>query len=117
LSLSEDSRKAIDEVKELQRRWQTVGLVPRDEDHRLWEEFRQHCDAVFQRRQQEFTEYNAALEANKVQAAAACEELEGLARLSGAQLMDSTARVAELRGASPRSASFHAARRGSCAPF
>jgi len=99
LSLSEDSRKAIDEVKELQRRWQTVGLVPRDEDHRLWEEFRQHCDAVFQRRQQEFTEYNAALEANKVQAAAACEELEGLARLSGAQLMDSTARVAELRGA------------------
>jgi len=99
LSLSEDSRKAIDEVKELQRRWQTVGLVPRDEDHRLWEEFRQHCDAVFQRRQQEFTEYNAALEANKVQATAACEELEGLARLSGAQLMDSTARVAELRGA------------------
>jgi hypothetical protein len=97
LSLSEDSRKAIDEVKELQRRWQRVGLVPRDEDHRLWEQFRLHCDAVFQRRSQEFAEYNAALEANKVQAVAACEELVGLARLSGAPLLDSTARVAELR--------------------
>jgi len=97
LSLAEDSRKAIDEVKELQRRWQTVGPVPREQDHRLWEQFRQHCDAVFQRRQQEFAEYNASLEANKVQAVAACEELEAVARLSGAQLMDSTARVTELR--------------------
>ncbi|MBS0420853.1 MAG: DUF349 domain-containing protein [Proteobacteria bacterium] len=97
LSLSEDSRKAIDEVKELQRRWQSVGVVPRDEDHRLWEEFRLHCDAVFQRRQQENAEYNAALEANRVQAVAACEELEGLSKLSGAQLLGSTAHIAELR--------------------
>lgn len=99
LSLVEDSRKAIDEVKELQRRWQTVGPVPRDEDHRLWEQFRQHCDAVFQRRSQEFADYNAALEANRVQAVAACEELEGIARWSGTQLMESIARVTELRDA------------------
>ena len=65
-----DSRQAIDAVKDLQRQWQAVGPVPRDEDHRLWEEFRLHCDAVFQRRQQEFTEYTTSLDANKTQAVA-----------------------------------------------
>jgi len=99
LCSAEDSRDAIDEVKELQRRWKTVGLVPRDEDHRLWEEFRQHCDTVFQRRQQEFAEYSAALESNREKAVAACEELEGIAGSTGAQLLSSVARVAELRGA------------------
>jgi len=99
LCSAEDSRGAIDEVKELQRRWKTVGLVPRDEDHRLWEEFRQHCDTVFQRRQQEFAEYSAALESNREKAVAVCEELEGIAGSTGAQLLSSVARVAELRGA------------------
>ncbi len=72
LCTAEDSRKSIDAVKDLQRLWQAVGPVPRDEDHRLWEEFRQHCDAVFQRRQQEFAEYSSALEANQAQAVALC---------------------------------------------
>ena len=99
LGTAEDSRAAIDEVKELQRRWKTIGLVPRDEDHRLWEEFRQHCDAVFQRRQQEFAEYNTSLEANKVTAVAACEELERISALSGPPLIESMPRVTELRDA------------------
>ena len=112
LCSAEDSRGAIDEVKELQRRWKTVGLVPRDEDHRLWEEFRQHCDTVFQRRQQEFAEYSAALESNKEKAVAVCEELEGIAGSTGAQLCrawrGSRSCAAHLR----RSGSFHGALRG-----
>lgn len=99
LGTAEDSRGAIDAVKELQRLWKTVGIVPRDEDHRLWEEFRQHCDTVFQRRQQEFAEYSAALEANKDGAIALCEDLEGIAGSSGPSLLASTARVTELQGA------------------
>ncbi|MEA3176733.1 MAG: hypothetical protein QOI59_256 [Gammaproteobacteria bacterium] len=99
LCTAEDSRKSIDEVKDLQRQWQAVGPVPRDEDHRLWEEFRQHCDAVFQRRQLEFAEYSTALEANKLQAVAMCEELGAIAQLSGPPLLQSTARVTELRAA------------------
>jgi hypothetical protein len=99
LCTAEDSRKSIDEVKDLQRQWQAVGPVPRDEDHRLWEEFRQHCDTVFQRRQHEFAEYNTALEANKLQAIGVCDELGGIAALSGSALLQSTARVNELRDA------------------
>ena len=94
-----DSRESIDAVKDLQREWQAVGPVPRAEDHRLWEDFRQHCDAVFQRRQQEFAEYSTALEANKSQALALCEEIGKIAELSGPQLLQSVGRLAELRGA------------------
>jgi Domain of Unknown Function (DUF349) len=92
-----DSRQSIDAVKDLQRQWQAVGPVPRAADHRLWEEFRQHCDAVFQRRQQEFAEYSASLDANKTRAIALCDELAGVAGLSGAALLQSAERVSELR--------------------
>jgi hypothetical protein len=99
LVTSEDSRKAIDEVKGIQQQWQAVGSAPRAEEQRLWEEFRQHCDAVFQRRQQEFADYNSGLETNKTQAVALCEELENIASLSGAELLAGAAKAAELRTA------------------
>lgn len=98
LGATEDSRTAIEEVKGLQREWQTVGIVPRHEDHRLWEEFRHHCDAVFQRRQQEFAEYSAGLEANRSQGVAICDELASIAAASAAMLPGSAARVTELQG-------------------
>ena len=97
LVAAEDSRKAIDDVKVLQQKWKEVGLAPRDAGQRLWEEFRQHCDAVFQKRQQEYADYNAGLEANKAKAVALCEELEGIAASTGPALLAGAARMAELR--------------------
>ena len=94
---AEDSRKAIDDVKVLQQKWKEVGLVPRDEGQRLWEEFRQQCDAVFQKRQQEYADYNAGLEANKAKAAAVCEELENIASSTGPALSAGADRIADLR--------------------
>ena len=97
LLASEDGRKAIEEVKELQQKWRAVGPVPRDADQRLWGEFRQHSDGVFQKRQQEFATYTAGLENSKAQAVALCEQLEQLATLEAPEL--SAAAVAELRKA------------------
>ena len=94
---SSDSRAAIDEVKRLQEKWKDVGPVPRDEDRKLWEEFREQCDAVFQKRQQEFATHTAALETNKSQAVALCEEVEKIAALSGQELLEHTKRLPELR--------------------
>jgi len=96
---STDSRKATDEVKRLQEKWKDVGPVSRDDDRRLWEEFRQHCDALFQKRQQEFASHNEALEGNKSKASSLCEELEAIAALSGQELLDQAKRVPELRTA------------------
>jgi hypothetical protein len=97
LLASEDSRKAIDEVKELQQKWKVVGPVPRDADRSLWEEFRQHCDALFQKREQQFAEHTTRLEANRSKAIVACEELERVAALSGSELLDSARKLPELR--------------------
>ena len=92
-----DSRKAGDDVKDLQQKWKAVGPVPRDEDQRLWEEFRRHCDAVFQKRQRDFADYTAELETNKTKAIAFCEELEKTAALSGAALQEKARDLPDLR--------------------
>lgn len=97
LLASDDARKAIDAVKDLQQKWRTVGPVPRAADQALWEQFRQHCDAVFQKRQQEADAYAAALESNKTQALAVCEQIESIATLEGAELLARATSLADLR--------------------
>jgi hypothetical protein len=97
LLASADGRKAGDDVKDLQQKWKAVGPVPRDEDQRLWEEFRRRCDAVFQKRQQELVDYTAELEANKSKAIALCEELERTAALSGPALQEKAKGLSDLR--------------------
>lgn len=99
LLASDDSRKAIEAVKDLQQQWKTVGPVPREADQRLWEAFRQHCDGVFQKRQQESAAFTAGLESNKAQAMALCEQVEQIAALEGAELQARVAGLGELRAA------------------
>lgn len=94
---STDSRKATDEVKRLQEHWKSVGPVSREDDRKLWDEFRQHCDALFQKRQQEFASHNEALEGNKSKAVELCDEVEKIAALSGQELLDRARRLPDLR--------------------
>jgi len=93
----EDTRRAIEESKQLQRTWKTVGIVPRRQDNALWDEFRRHCDAVFQRSSQETVAHAVALEANHAQAIALCEALERIAGLDGEPLQAGLPQVPELR--------------------
>jgi Domain of Unknown Function (DUF349) len=95
----EDGREAIDAVKRLQSLWKETPPGPRDLDQRLWNEFRELCDAVYKKRQQAFAEYTAALEANKAQAVALCEEAERVAGLSGALLLEGAAKIPDWRSA------------------
>lgn len=99
LLASEDVQKAINAVKQLQRQWQSVGPSPRDADQRLWREFRQCCDAVFQKREQEAAAYATELENNKAQAIVMCEQLEQIATLEGAELLTRAGALTELRNA------------------
>jgi hypothetical protein len=93
----EDSRKAVEEVKELQQKWRIVGLVPRDADRPLWEEFRRHCDELFRKREQQFAEHATRLEANRSKAILACEEVERIGSLCGSELLESARKLPELR--------------------
>jgi hypothetical protein len=99
LLTQEDSREAIDAVKRLQILWKETGPAPRDQDQSLWSEFRELCDAVFQKRQQAYAEYTAGLEAAKVKAVALCEETERIAALPGAALLEEGANIPDLRAA------------------
>jgi hypothetical protein len=96
---SSDTRKAIDEAKWLQEQWKAVGPVPRDDDRKLWEEFRQQCDALFQRRQQESASHAEALAGQKSQAITLCEELERIAGLTDQELLENVKKLPELRDA------------------
>lgn len=95
----EDSREAIDVVKQLQSRWKEIGSAPRDQDQSLWNEFREVCDAVYQKRQQAHAEYTAGLEADKAKAIALCEEAERVAALSDTSLIEGAAKMSEWRTA------------------
>jgi len=92
-----DTREAIEETKNLQRSWKSVGLVPRQQDHALWEEFRKHCDAVFARSAQESAAHGAALEANQARAIGLCAELERIAALEGEALQAGLRQLPALR--------------------
>ncbi|MCU0975363.1 MAG: DUF349 domain-containing protein [Steroidobacteraceae bacterium] len=93
----EDTRRAIEELKQLQRSWKTVGIVPHRQDNALWDEFRRHCDAVFQRSSQESAAQASALEASQAEAVALCDELERIAGLDGEELRAGLEQVKDLR--------------------
>ena len=99
LLTTEDGRAAVDTVKNLQRQWQDVGPVPRNQEGPLWQEFHGHCDAVFQKRQQAYNEYAAALETSKAGALAICAEIEQVVAQSGAALLAGVAQIPQWRAA------------------
>ena len=53
MSRSTDTKAAIEQVKDLQSEWKSIGPVPRDKADHLWERFRQACDRVFQNAKEE----------------------------------------------------------------
>lgn len=99
LAALDDLGQAATEVKRLQSAWRNVGLTSHQEGQRLWEEFKQHCDAVFEKRRSEHTERMAQLEQNEEQALALCIEVEELAQRTEEALFAAAARVRELRDA------------------
>jgi hypothetical protein len=94
-----DGREATEAAKRLQAQWKAIGAAAQDQDRALWEEFRGHCDAVFQKRQQAHADHAASLESNKARALALCEEIEQVSARSGRELKDGAAKSAEWRAA------------------
>jgi hypothetical protein len=97
LPAQEDAREAVDVVKHLQMEWKKTGQAPRDQEQALWNEFRELCDAVYQRRQQAYTDHAAGLEASKAKALMLCEEAESAAELPGRELLEVTGKIPEWR--------------------
>jgi Domain of Unknown Function (DUF349) len=99
LLVQEDGREAVDAVKRLQSAWKETGQAPRDQEQTLWNEFRELCDAVYQRRQQAFADHAARLEASKAKALLMCDEVEHAAELAGPALFEVAGKISEWRTA------------------
>jgi hypothetical protein len=76
LATTADLSSAIDEVKHLQGQWKATGPVPHAQSQHMWNEFRAACNAVYERRQQEFAQQAATLEQAKSVAEDLCKQIE-----------------------------------------
>ncbi len=94
-----DGREAMDGVKRLQALWKETGPAPKTQDQSLWREFRELCELVYQKRQQAHADHVAGIETIKNKAVELCEEVERVAGLSGAALIEGLAKLPELGAA------------------
>jgi hypothetical protein len=99
LRTKDDSREAVDAIKRLQLLWKETGAAQHHQEQALWNEFREQCDAVFQKRQQAFVEYTAGLATHKQHAVALCEEAELVAASSGPALLEGVGKIVQWRAA------------------
>jgi hypothetical protein len=78
LLASADLRAACAEARQFQQDWKTIGQAHPKVDHRLWQEFRAACDALFGKRDENFKQRQAERDAALQQAEeliASCEAL------------------------------------------
>jgi len=102
LTTAADLPRAIDEVKRLQAQWKDTGPVPHAQSQAMWEEFRALCNAVYERRQQEFAQQNATLEQAKSAAEDLCRQIDEASQEGPADRPSGEARLREWQEA------FHA---------
>ena len=77
----EDLREAINQTKDIQREWKSIGLTPRQVDRRLWKKFRSACDAVFARLDEQRKQQNTARNERAEEAKARAEQARARAAL------------------------------------
>ena len=78
-AIDPNQRNAVDQLKALQERWQKqASSVPlkRQDEQRLWEEFRSACDAVFAQRKEVNLQADAQRQQQLLEREAFCAELE-----------------------------------------
>lgn len=73
-----DLEKAIDSIKKLQRQWLTTVPSKRKQENQLWQNFRDACDKVFERRKEQQQVRRSELAGNVADVSALCDELEAL---------------------------------------
>ena len=76
LKSSEDSQKAINEVKDLQQTWKTIGPVPDKLRDKIFIEFKEACDYFFEQRRSSFEKADREQEENLARKEAICSTLE-----------------------------------------
>jgi hypothetical protein len=77
LAMSEDWKRATDELIALQARWKQVGPVSRRHSDIIWKRFRAACDKFFERKAAHFASVDSQHEENLKLKQALLEEMRG----------------------------------------
>ncbi len=95
----DDFKEAINAAKGLQNEWKTIGPSPYKEDRNHWNTFRQACDKLFSKRDEQIKEQKT--EARKVVSAAreTLKKINELLNLSDEEFLQSKKQFAELKEA------------------
>lgn len=99
LTEKEELNEAIEGAKQLQSEWKKVGPCRPRDDQNLWKQFRQHCDAIFERRQEQFQAADQERQAHAQEAEDIIEQLRNLAKSGGESPSAQRARIEELKTA------------------
>lgn len=73
-----DWDRDTDEILKLQNEWRGIGYAPREDNDKVWSDFRAVCDLFFQAKKEFFEVINAANDENKKKKAALIEKAEAL---------------------------------------
>jgi Domain of Unknown Function (DUF349) len=63
---SQDWKASSEKIIQLQKDWKNTGNAGRNNEQKLWQEFRSHCDAFFNAKQRHFEEQDKANEVNLI---------------------------------------------------
>jgi len=87
----EELSQAIEQSKQLQADWKTIGMTPNKADQKLWQEFRLACDAVFSRRDEQRQQNKVHIEASIEQAQAIIIKAEAAAKETNSESKEALA--------------------------
>ena len=73
---SDDWKYTSDGLINLQKKWKTIGPVPRKQSDEVWKRFRAACDHFFNRRSDHFANIDSSYESNLVEKQKLIKEIE-----------------------------------------
>lgn len=91
-----DTFAAIESAKRLQSQWQAIGRCKRKDDQQLWKQFRQACDEIFERRNQESEALKKERNDAKLQAQDILQKMESISNMSGEAFFTAKAQLTTL---------------------
>lgn len=97
LAGTSDNRAAVETIKQLQAQWKTIGKSWYKEDQQLWQAFREQCDAIFARRNQEMDAAKAERQAAQTAAEALLARLGSYLELNLEQLRAAKAEIEAIK--------------------
>ncbi|GGO82739.1 hypothetical protein GCM10011348_24780 [Marinobacterium nitratireducens] len=75
---ADEPQEAAREARQLQQEWKAAGKTFRNQEQRLWKQFRGHCDTIFERLNDSQQRHRRQKVEQRDQAESLCKELEQL---------------------------------------